>query len=375
MGSRLSRQELSKIRKKLVLENIRRVFFASAAALLLIPVMMLINGKTASEFSATFKNALILFEVFSGVSLAVSAFALSSHNINLSRTVYRTFWLIFEMFSFVVIYADKVGGNHFTFYAGMAAALFLVPVMGLNEQMYYDVLLAVYTVFMGVKFGMSPMEIFDIIFINVIFIVMSRYLYSQLTEKLILREQAREVRDGETIDQMTGLLNRKGFEKRAYASIYECIGSRRRSAMLIVDIDDMSKYNDSFGTDRGDECIRTVAGVIRQVALRNTDMISRIDGGRFLIYMEGGNDMLPVGLAEKLRAAVENKRIPHGRRAANQFVTVSIGIASCVPHNESDFSELYDEAEDSLCEAKERGKNIIVYDEQIFGQYRKKAAY
>ena len=85
--------------------------------------------------------------------------------------------------------------------------------------------------------------------------------------------------------------------------------------------------------------------------------------------------MEPLALAEKVRQNVERKRIPHGRRAANSFVTVSLGVASCVPKSEGDFSELYDEAEDALFDAKERGKNVTVYDEQVYGQYRKKAAY
>ena len=122
-----------------------------------------------------------------------------------------------------------------------------------------------------------------------------------------------------------------------------------------------------------DECIRQVSDIIRQTILRNTDTICRLDGGRFIAFMEGGSDMEPVALAEKVRANVERKRIPHGRRAANPFVTVSIGVASCIPRYENSFTELYDEAEDALFEAKERGRNVTVYDEQVYGNYSRKA--
>ena len=135
------------------------------------------------------------------------------------------------------------------------------------------------------------------------------------------------------------------------------------------------KYNDSFGVDHGDDCIRSVAEYISQIILRNTDTICRLSGGRFIVFMEGGSDMEPVALAEKIRSNVERKRIPHGRRAGNSFVTVSIGVASCIPKYESSFTEMYDEAEDALFEAKENGRNVTVYEEQIYGKVSRRAAY
>ena len=83
--------------------------------------------------------------------------------------------------------------------------------------------------------------------------------------------------------------------------------------------------------------------------------------------------MEPVRLAEKIRTVIEQKRIPHGRRAYSQFVTVSIGAASCIPKSEKDYAETYDEAEEAMYNAKEQGRNVTVYEEQIFGAYKKAA--
>lgn len=373
MSNRYSRQEEYKVKKKLVFENVRRVYFASLGCLLIIPLMMLINRSSSIESAGTIKGILIAFEVFSGVSAIVSVLAWKSRDLKLSTLVYRTFWFVFEMFSFVIIYADKVVGAGYSFYACMAIVMFLVPVMNLSEQIYYIVLLGVYSVFMAIKFSVGINDIFNLAITVVMLFTVSRFICVSFTEKLALQEHAREARDGESLDPMTGLLNRKGLEKRAYASFPECIADKRRVSMLMIDIDDMNRYNDSYGSDHGDDCIKSVSGLIRQIVLRNTDTICRLSGGRFLVYMTGGNDMEPVMLAEKVRSNVERKRIPHGRRAANPFVTVSIGVSSCVPRTESDFSELYDEAEDSLYDAKEHGKNITVYDEQIYGQYKRTA--
>lgn len=375
MPDLISMQEEYKLKRKLVLENIRRVFLASLACVALIPVLLLINKYSTSEFAEINHGALVCFEIFSGITLVSSFIALKNRDINLSKLIYRTFWFLFETFAFVLIYSDKISGAGFTFYTVTVVALFLIPAMAVSEQVYYIVALLVYSVFMEVKFGINYSEIFNLAVTDVLLITMSRLTYTRLVERLTLREQEREHRDNEALDALTGLLNRKGFEQRVYSELHHCISSRRRISLLMIDVDDMGRYNDSYGSDHGDECIRSVSELVKTIILRNTDTICRLNGGRFLVFMEGGNDMEPVALAEKVRQNVERKRIPHGRRATNDFVTVSIGVASCIPKSESDFSELYDEAEDALFEAKEQGKNVTVYDEQIYGRYQRRAAY
>lgn len=375
MPDLISMQEEYKLKRKLVLENIRRVFLASFACVILIPVLLLINKSSVSEFAEINHGALVCFEIFSAISMVSSFIALKNRDINLSKLIFHTFWFIFEAFSFVLIYSDKISGAGFTFYTVTVVALFLVPAMSVSEQVYYVVALLLYSVFMEVKFGVNYSEIFNLAVTDILLITVSRLTYTRLVERLTLREQEREHRDNEALDALTGLLNRRGFEQRVYSALPRCIASRRRISLLMVDIDDMSKYNDSFGADHGDECIRNVSDLVKQIILRNTDVICRLNGGRFLVYMEGGNDMEPVALAEKVRQNVERKRIAHGRRAVNTFVTVSVGVASCVPKSEGDFSELYDEAEDALLDAKEQGKNVTVYDEQVYGRFQRRAAY
>ena len=375
MSNRSGRQEAYKVQKKLVLENIRRVFFTSLVCTVLVPVLMLINKSSTSEFAPVIRSLLTVSEIFSVLVIGMSFIALRSRDIKLSTIVYRTFWLVFEIMCFVINYSDKVSGHGFAFYSVMTVALFLVPVMSFSEQVYYIVILALYTVLISLKFEVSTSEIFNMIVLCGMLAGISRMMLAHFTESFMMKEHERELRDNESIDPLTGLLNRKGLEKRIDEEMRDCIISRRRASILMVDIDEMGKYNDSYGMDHGDDCIRSVAEYISQIILRNTDTICRLSGGRFIIFMEGGSDMEPVALAEKIRSNVERKRIPHGRRAGNSFVTVSIGVASCIPKYESSFTEMYDEAEDALFEAKESGRNVTVYDEQIYGKVTRRAAY
>ncbi len=375
MNERLMRQEEYKVSQKLVYENIRRVLFASLICVFAIPVLMLVNYffPISPELSGLVKGFLTGAELVSVAFIAISFFAMRSREQKMMRMVYRSFWLFFEAFAFIIIYADTMGGSRLGYYAVMLSVLLLVPIMTVSELMYYMVIQTVYVVFLSVKFGTTANDVFNLVVLNAVLFAASRIIYGLQRERLVLREKVKSVKDGAMTDPMTRLLNRKGLEKKVYSYIGQCIKDRRRISVLMIDIDDMKWYNSDFGNERGDECIKSVASVISQVVLRNTDVVCRLSGGKFLVYMEGGNDMEPLSLAEKVRTTIERKRIPQSRRAANPFVTVSIGVASVIPRGESDFSEIYDEAEDSLYEAKERGKNITVYDEQIYGQFTRKA--
>lgn len=372
MGNRFSRQEEIRVQRMLVLENIRRVLFSALACIVVVPVFMLVSRfSTAAASFGAINKVLILFEVFALVSCVVAYMQLKNRDTVTGKGFYRVFWMLFEMFSFTIIYSNAVAGGRTTFYPLMLAAMLLVPITSLTELMYYMVLQGVFMTFMCVKFGVIGSDIVNLLLLNAFFISFSRILGRSVTEKLMLQERARDNKDSELRDKTTGLLNRKGLEKAVVSSIDSCIKTRRRISILMIDIDDMKAYNEQFGSEKGNSVIKEVAGYIKQVVMRNTDVVSRLDGGRFLVYMEAGDDMEPLKLAEKVRQVILDRRITHGRRASYPFITVSIGVASCLPKSERDFSEIYDEAEDNLLEAKEHGKNITIYDAQIYGDKKK----
>ena len=78
---------------------------------------------------------------------------------------------------------------------------------------------------------------------------------------------------------MTGLLSRKGFERRAYQSIMTSARSRKRFSILMIDIDGLQAYNSEYGTKRGDNLICAIGELIRSAVVKNTDIVARLDGG------------------------------------------------------------------------------------------------
>ncbi len=373
MGNRFGRQEEIRIRKTIAAENIRRVFFVSLICAAVLPIYMLINKLTAGEEGKIINGALTGFEFIYLIAAGFSFFTIRNNDRRFATLLFRSFWIVFELTSFVTIYSNMHDGAGLTLYAAMLAAVMLVPLLTLTEQMYCIVIEAVFAVFLMIKFDGSWAGICNIVVLNGLMFVLSRLAYNKHCENIALKERLADKSDNEGNDELTGLLNHRGLEKRTFDLTRECIREKRRLSLLMIDFDDLQCYNDTYGAERADRCIQTLSDIILQVSLRNTDLICRLHGGKFLICMAGGDDMEPVRLAEKIRTSIEQKRIPQGRRAASQFVTVSIGAASCVPRSEKDYNETYDEAEESMYTAKEQGRNITVYEEQIFGAYRKAA--
>lgn len=371
MGNRFSKEEEKRIENRLVFENARRVVFSSAACTILVPILMLVTWFFAKTGASDFIRTLIIFEVFSVASLILSFMQYVSKEVNSCRTVYRCFWMIFELFAFSIMYSNASNGGSMTFYPILLSAILMIPLMNLKEITYYMVVQLAFTTFFCIRFPATAFDFYNIIISNSVLFVLSRFNLKRVSENFMLLERMTDVKDSTTRDRSTGLLNRKGLDKVVSDSIITCIKMHKRISVLLIDIDDLTQYNASFGTECGNDCIKTVSGIIRQVVLRNTDVICHLNGGRFLVYMDNGDDMAPLELAEKVRHVIEDKRIPHGRRAGNAFVTVSIGVASCIPKSERDFVEIFDEAEDALLDAKAGGKNITIYDSVMYGRKRR----
>ena len=273
------------------MENIRRAFFTSMICAGLIPVLLVINmiSLSGQTVGGVLTGLLIFFEILDIVFVILSFLAMKNRDDELSLKVYRVFWGFFELFSFVIIYANKIAGTGSTFYSVMLIVLMLVPALEPMEMMYGIAAEAVYIIFLFATFGTNGFEVFNIIIMNVLLYAMSRYLFKHTIEHIRLKERVKDSDGGADIDKMTGLLSRKGFERRAYQSIMTSVRSRKRFSILMIDIDGLQAYNSEYGTKRGDNLICAIGELIRSAVVKNTDIVARLDGGKFIVCMEGAH--------------------------------------------------------------------------------------
>lgn len=160
-------------------------------------------------------------------------------------------------------------------------------------------------------------------------------------------------------DGLTGLANRRYFDE--YFGVEWKRAEREQSplSLLMIDVDDFKRYNDTYGHLAGDTTLRLIAESIGSFTRRPSDLAARIGGEEFILVLPAMSIENLRIQAEKLQAAVHALKIPHVASSNDGRVTVSVGGASMVPHRSSSQEQLVNAADQALYRAKGSGKNRV----------------
>jgi diguanylate cyclase (GGDEF)-like protein len=175
---------------------------------------------------------------------------------------------------------------------------------------------------------------------------------------LVMRELARaraELLRISCTDQLTGLLNRRGFDEAAVSALTKAHEANLPTTVLMCDIDRFKAINDQFGHEFGDKVIIGIAEVLRAFAGRSQMLVARHGGEEFAALMTGVSRERAAHYAEELRQACAAKEILSEEMSA--CVTISIGLAVC--RAETDLSKVMRMADQALYAAKHRGRNRV----------------
>ncbi|GHD22214.1 putative bifunctional diguanylate cyclase/phosphodiesterase [Tianweitania populi] len=159
-------------------------------------------------------------------------------------------------------------------------------------------------------------------------------------------------------DALTGVANRRAVDEklRDFWDDWQMLGMSF-SAML-VDVDFFKKFNDFYGHQEGDHCLRLVADALSETINKHHGFIGRYGGEEFIILAPITTEDEVAELAEGIRLAVEDLRIAHEqRRDGTSFVTVSVGAALVRPRNDGKLERIIHEADRALYTAKASGRN------------------
>lgn len=160
-------------------------------------------------------------------------------------------------------------------------------------------------------------------------------------------------------DGLTGLANRRQFDLSLEAEFARARRNGSCMALLMMDVDHFKHFNDHYGHLAGDDCLKRVAGVIRTGVSRETDVAARYGGEEFAAILPDTDLAGAVAVAEHLRNAVMHMNVEHALSTWG-MVTVSIGVAACVPGTDASPSMLVSWADKALYEAKGAGRNLTV---------------
>ena len=161
-----------------------------------------------------------------------------------------------------------------------------------------------------------------------------------------------------TTDSLTDMANRRVFDERLLHEWKRLRREQSNLSLALFDIDCFKAYNDTYGHLAGDRCLQEVAQVIDRVARRPADLAARYGGEEFALILPNTHTEGAVFLAERVRQILQEKALIHAMSVVRPWVTVSIGVATMIPNDDSPHA-LIQKADDALYIAKENGRDRI----------------
>lgn len=162
-----------------------------------------------------------------------------------------------------------------------------------------------------------------------------------------------------TYDDLTELKNRRCLNEYLDTEWRRLAREEAPLSLIMCDIDYFKLYNDTYGHQAGDECLRQVAGVLRSSLKRPADLVARYGGEEFVVVLPNTDIEGATRVAEFIRAEVQGLQIIHPKSAVSEYVTLSLGVACCIPAPHKPPETLIVIADEYLYRAKNSGRDRV----------------
>ena len=160
-------------------------------------------------------------------------------------------------------------------------------------------------------------------------------------------------------DGLTGLANRRKFDQDWEQEWSRAVRQGLPLAVAMVDVDQFKAYNDHYGHQSGDVCLKLVAQTLSHTVQRSGELAARYGGEEFVVILPGLDAPEAAAVMERVRDAVQALGLPHARAAVAGVVTISAGVAACVPQPGDDSARLVQAADAAMYRAKASGRNRV----------------
>jgi len=174
---------------------------------------------------------------------------------------------------------------------------------------------------------------------------------------LTLKRQSDAMRELTLTDALTGVANRRSFNDAVDNEWRRCARASVPMSVIMIDIDHFKNYNDAYGHQAGDVCLKSVAGAMKHCAARSPDMLARYGGEEFVILLPNAAAPGAETVAQRILHVVRQLAIPHRMSTVRDIVTVSIGVATIEPCDGGHPEALIRAADRLLYCAKEAGRD------------------
>lgn len=183
---------------------------------------------------------------------------------------------------------------------------------------------------------------------------------ARVKNQFTLKRQSDLLHSIALLDSLTGVANRRHLDQRLPELWKQCCRSKLPLSIVMLDVDFFKRFNDRYGHQEGDHCLRLVAQTINSVLRRPMDYVARYGGEEFICILPETSLSGALQMAQRIVDAVRALHIEHLDSCFKE-VTISAGIASVQPTSDVSWFSLIETADQQLYHAKENGRN------QVFG--------
>jgi diguanylate cyclase (GGDEF)-like protein len=185
-----------------------------------------------------------------------------------------------------------------------------------------------------------------------------RFLTQTVQEQAIALQKAnQELHRLANLDGLTEVANRRRFDEYLQQEWRRSARGQQYLSLILCDIDYFKRYNDHYGHQAGDVCLKRVAQAIHNTVRRPGDMVARYGGEEFAIILPNTGPEGALRVAELIRAHIKQLQIPHSESLVTPYVTLSLGISSQVPSPASAVESLVAAADRALYTVKDKHRD------------------
>jgi len=181
-------------------------------------------------------------------------------------------------------------------------------------------------------------------------------LHLQLTKQRKLLEELAN------IDPLTSLANRRKYEDVISSEWQSAIEHQECLSLLVIDIDNFKHFNDCYGHATGDKVLKQVASVLAMQVSPGEGLVARYGGEEFVVLLPRFSQQEATKVAHQCMLEIERLNLSYHHGGETGQVTVSVGGATCYPQSSDLLCEFFDCADNKLVQAKNTGKNKILWD-------------
>lgn len=174
-----------------------------------------------------------------------------------------------------------------------------------------------------------------------------------------LKEANRIIADTANKDALTGLYNRRYFDAVLEKEFYRLQRYRQPLSLIMADIDCFKDYNDTYGHQAGDECLRAIADIFKQAGGRASDTAARYGGEEFVMILPDTDALGAKLISEMMLRYINSMALSHGSSDVAEIVTVSFGVVTVISDQSMRPELLVELADKALYESKRNGKNQV----------------